>query len=151
MPARVNLATTTLAATLDAKSQFVKLASTSGVRPGMCLFLDGELTKVISLDVDPWVRVLRGQDGSKAITHSSGVAVYAGDGGQFYQYDPVGRPPETFEVSPWINVQNGAVWFAQGDNDPVGLADRWWQLQTTSYDQGPLGIRVKTLNPASST
>lgn len=151
MPARVTLATTTLEQTLDAKSSLVKLTSASGVRVGLCLFLDGELTKVIALDVSPWVRVLRGQDGSKAIPHSSGVAVYIGEGSQFYQYDPVGRPPETFEISPWINVQNGNVWFAQGDNDPVGLADRWWQLQTTAYDQGPLGIRVKTFNPTAST
>lgn len=151
MPARMNLATTTLAQTLDAGSQFVKLASTAGVFPGKCLFLDGELVKVISLDVDPWVKVLRGQDGSKAIPHSSAVTVYIGDGGQFYQYDPVGRPPVTFEVSPWINVQNGAVWFAQGDTDPVGAADRWWQPQFVTYDQGPLGVRVKTFNPTAST
>jgi hypothetical protein len=151
MPARVNLATTTLDQTLDAKSRSVKLASVSGVRVGMCLFLDGELVKVTLLDIAPWVQVLRGQDGSKAIPHSSGVAVYIGDGSQFYQFDPVGRPSETFEVSPWINVQTGAIWFAQGDNDPVGLADRWWQQQGVTYDQGPLGVRVKTFNPTAST
>lgn len=151
MPARVTLATTTLDATLDAFSQFVKLASTSGVRPGTCLFFDGELVKVISLDVSPWVRVLRGQEGSKTAAHPSGVTVYVGDGSQFYQTNPIGRPPETFEVSPWINVHTGAIWFAQGDNDPVGLADRWWQQQSVTYDQGPLGIRVKTFTPTSST
>jgi hypothetical protein len=151
MPARVNLSTTTLDRTVTARDSLIRLASTSGVLPGKFLYFDGELCKVVALDVDQWVKVLRGQDGSRTIDHPSSVTVYIGDGGQFYQTDPVGRPPETFEVSPWINVQNGTVWFAQGDNDPVGLADRWWQVQRTTYDQGPLGIRVKTPDPVSST
>lgn len=151
MPARVNLATTTLDQPITNKAALVKLTSTAGVTPGESLYMDGELMEVVALDVSPWVRVLRGQDGSRAIDHASGVTVYIGDGSQFYQTDPVGRPPENFEISPWINVLSGNVWFAQGDNDPVGLADRWWQLQQTTYDQGPLGVRVKTLNPTAST
>lgn len=151
MPARVTLATTTLDGPIDDHTSLIKLASTSGVRPGLCLYFDGELTKVVSLEVAPWVRVLRGQEGSRAIPHASSVVVYIGDGSQFYQTNPYGRPPETFEVSPWINVHTGAIWFAQGDNDPVGLADRWWQQQGVIYDQGPLGIRVKTFTPTAST
>lgn len=150
MPARVNLATTVLARTLDAGSSLVQLASTAGVSAGKCLYFDGELTFVLGVEAGG-VRVQRGVEGSRAIAHASGVPVFIGDGNQFYASNPVGRPPETFEVSPWINVRNGTIWYAQGDNDPVGLADRWWQQQAISYDQGPLGIRVKTLSPTSST
>lgn len=150
MPARVTLATTALARTLTAGASVLQLVSTAGVLPDKCLYFDGELCRVVAL-VPDGVKVLRGQDGTPVLAHASNVTVYIGDGGQFYHSDPVGRPPETFEVSPWINTSNGKVWFAQGDNDPVGLADRWWQLQVTAYDQGPLGIATKTPTPTSST
>lgn len=151
MPATVTLATTTLEAPLDAQSSRVKLTSTSGVGPGLRLYVDGELLTVVRVDVDPWVVVLRGQEGSKQTSHPSGFTVYIGRGEQFYQYDPVGRPPDAVPVSPWINVQNGSVWFAQGDTQPDGISDRWWQIQRTTYDQGPLGVRVKTQDPTAST
>ncbi len=115
------------------------------------MFVDGELMTIVRIDVDPWVVVLRGVGGSKQIPHSSGQTVYLGRGDQFYDYDPVGRPNENILVSPWINTINGNVWFAQGDNDPSGVADRWWELQSTRYDQGPLGVRVKTVDPIVST
>jgi hypothetical protein len=150
MPARVTLGTTALLRPLTAGASVVQLVSTSGVLPGKYLYFDGELCRVVAL-VPDGVQVQRGLGGTSVLPHASNVTVYIGDGDQFYQTDPVGRPPETFEVSPWINVRNGTVWFAQGDNDPVGLADRWWQKQTTAYDQGALGISTKTLSPTSST
>lgn len=151
MPATVTLTTTTLAETLDAVSDRVKLASTTGVLPGVRLYVDGELMTVRSLGVSPWVLVLRGQGSTRTQPHASELTVYVGQGNQFYEKDPVGRPPEAVEVSPWINLRNGNVWFAQGDVDPVGRADRWWQIQRTTYDQGPLGVRIKTPDPLSST
>lgn len=151
MPARVTLGSTLISNTVKAGDGRIRLASTSGVLPGKCLWFDGELVCVVGLDPDQWVRVRRGQSGSPAMAHASGVTVYVGDGNQFYGYDPVGRPPETFEVSPWINVLAGKVWFAQGDNDPVGVADRWWQLQSTVFDVGAMGVRTKTPSPTSST
>lgn len=151
MPARVNLATTVITNTVKAGDGRIRLSSTSGVFPGKCLWFDGELTCAVRIDPDNWVRVLRGQDGSPVLAHASGVTVYIGSGDQFYNFDPVGRPPETFEVSPWINVQGGKVWFAQGDNDPVGQAERYWQLQETTREVGALGVRITTPFPTSST
>lgn len=151
MPATVTLVTTTLAETLDAGSDRVRLASTAGVLVGMRLYADGELMTVRALLPDPWVLVLRGQGSTRTQPHASALTVYIGRGDQFYDKDPVGRPPEAIEVSPWINLRNGNVWFAQGDTDPTGRADRWWQLARTTYDQGPLGVRVKTQDPTAST
>lgn len=151
MPATVTLATTTLAETLDASADRVKLASTAGVLPGIRLYVDGELMTVRALGVDPWVLVIRGQGSTRSQPHASALTVYIGRGDQFYDKDPVGRPPAAIEVSPWINLRNGNVWFAQGDTDPSATADRWWQLALTTYDQGPLGVRVKTSDPIAST
>jgi hypothetical protein len=151
MPARVTLGTTLNTNTILAGDGRIRLASTSGVFPGKFLFIDGELMRVVGPDPDQWFRVLRGQAGTPVLPHVSGCTVYIGEGSQFYAQDPVGRPPETFEVSPWINVQGNRVWFAQGDNDPVGLADRWWQLQVLTRDVGALGVRTATPSPTSST
>ena len=124
MPATVTLPTTTLGVGVLDKDTLVSLASTSGVFAGIRLFIDGELMKVVSLDVDPWVRVIRGVDGTSAAPHPSTATVYIGRGDQFYQNDPVGRPPAAIPVSPYINVINGSVWFAQGDTTPSLSANR---------------------------
>jgi hypothetical protein len=151
MPATVTLSTTTLAEAVGPSAKAIKLTSTAGVLPGMFLFLDGELMRVVSLGVDPWVNVLRGQDATPAANHVSLVTVYIGRGDQFYGSDPVGRPPAAIAVSPWINVRNGKVFFAQGDTLPEAHADRWWQAQETEFGIGALGVRTKTRNPESST
>lgn len=151
MPATVTLATTTLAETIGEHADRVKLASTAGIFVGTRLFMDGELMTVRAPVSDPWVLVLRGQGGTRTQHHASPVTVYIGRGDQFYDKDPIGRPQAAIEVSPWINLRNGKVWFAQGDTDPSASADRWWQEQRTTYDQGPLGVRVKTPDPTAST
>src|SRR5262245_44515917 len=118
MPATVTLTATTLAETVTPESSRFRLTSTSGVVPGKLMFLDGELVRVTSFDIDTWVNVQRGMDGTRALPHVSLVPVYIGDADQFYSQDPVGRPPAAIPVSPHINVRNGAVWFAQGDTVP---------------------------------
>lgn len=147
MPATVTLTTTTLDRSCDARQKIIKLTSTADVLPGRFLYLDGELVRVQRIDVDPWVVVERGADGTTAIPHESAVTVYVGTGDQFYRTNPTGRPTNAILVSPWINVRNGSIWFAQGD--PVG--ERWWQQQATTYDVGALGVRTKALDPTSST
>lgn len=151
MPATVTLNTTTLAAPVSATARQVKLASTAGVLPGYRLYADRELMAVVSLGVDPWVNVRRGVDGTATSAHTSSVTVTIGTADQFYQSDPVGAPPSAVQVSPYINVLTGDVWYAQGDALPEGNANRWWQKQATTYTAGALGVRVATSSPTSST
>lgn len=157
MPATVTLASTTLAYPLNGSGDtLVSLASGSGITPGLRLFVDRELMTVVSAAPASATGaatflVLRGRDGTMAQQHDGGATVYIGRGDQFYDQDPEGAPTEAIPVSPWINVRNGRVWFAQGDVAPTGVASRWWQQQTATYSSGPLGVRIVTLDPTSST
>ena len=151
MPATVTLSTTTLTKSVGASVQQIKVASTSGLTPGLRLFVGGELMEVVSLGIDPWVNVLRGRDGTAGLAHDSGLTIYVGRADQFYSSDPVGSPPNSIHVSPYINVTAGSIWFAMGDTLPGEHAKRWWQKQTTSYSTGALGVRVETLDPTAST
>jgi hypothetical protein len=151
MPATVTLSETTLAASVGSSARQVKVTSTSGLTPGLQLFLDGELMEVVSLGIDPWVNVLRGRGGTAAVAHDSGVTIYSGRADQFYDSDPVGAPENAIPVSPYINVRDGNVWFALGDTLPGENARRWWQKQTISFDDGALGVRVRTADPTAST
>ena len=151
MPATVTLSTTTLAAPVDSRTGRIKVASTSGLFTGYRLWVDKELMSVVSLDVDPWVNVKRGVDGTSSSAHSSSATLTIGRADQFYTSDPVGIPAAAILVSPYINVLNGKVWFAQGDTLPDGNSNRWWQEQTATRDIGPLGIRTTTLDPEAST
>ena len=151
MTATVTLSTTTLTNGIGPRDRDVKLASNSGVRAGLFLFMGRELMKVEEVLSTGLVRVTRGVGGTAALQHSSSEVVTIGSGTQFYTQDPVGAPPEATEVAPWINVSNGKVWYAQGDAQPTGLTFRWWQDATTTYSTGPLGVRVSASAPTSST
>lgn len=156
MPATATLTSTTLAQAVNASDLRIKLASTSGVYPGLSLYISaisgsGELVRVVRLEPDPWVTVTRGVDGSKAQGHSAGETVYIGRADQFYCCPPMGRPDAAIPVSPYIDVQAGRVYFAQGDTTPSATADRWWSEQTNTRTSGPLGVRTTTLDPTSST
>ena len=151
MPATVTLSSTTLAAGVDSAATRVKVTSTTGLVHGVRMYIDGELMKVLRFDPDPWVVVTRGVDGSKASAHSSGVTVYIGRADQFYGQPPVGRPDGAVLVSPYIDVVNGNVYFAQGDVTPTGSAVRWWMVQTNTRTTQPLGVTTSTLDPTSST
>lgn len=151
MPATVTLSTTTLTESVGASVQQIKVASTSGLTPGLRLFVGGELMEVVGLGIDTWVDVLRGRDGTAGVAHDSGMTIYIGRADQFYSFDPVGSPPNAIPVSPYINITTGAVWFARGDTLPGEHARRWWQRQTTTHSTGALGVRVETLDPTAST
>jgi len=150
MPANVTLATTTLAQGLNASDNLVKLASTDGIIVGTRLFVEGELMKVNSLSISPWVMVRRGEM-TAAMPHSNGATVYIGRADQFFSQDPVGAPDAIIQVSPYINVLNGNIWFAQGDASSTGTFNRYWQLQTTTHTAVPMGFRSSTIDPTSST
>lgn len=143
------LSTTSFSAPVGKFDSQVKVASTSGLTPGMRLFADRELMQVVSLDVSTLVNVRRGIDGTSAERHGTDVTVYTGTGDQFYAHDPVGRPREDLLVSPHINIRTGDVWFAQGDGTATG--ERWWQKQSIGHGVGPLGVRTTTPDITSST
>ena len=151
MPATTTLSTTTLATGCTDRDTRIQLASTSGVRPGLFLWFDGEAVEVRRIDVDPWIIVKRGVAGSMALPHSSGVPVYIARADQLYEGPPMGRPEGAVLVSPYIDVRAGKLYFAQGDTTPSGTAVRWWQEQTNTRVAGPLGSTTSTLNPTSST
>jgi len=151
MPATVTLSTTTLARSVGASEREIKPTSTSGLTPGLQLFVGDELMEVVSLGVDSWVRVLRGRSGTPSVPHDSGKVIYLGRADQFFGNDPVGAPHNSIPVSPHINVTNGAIWFARGDTLPGEYARRWWQKQTTTYSEGALGVQIETLEPEAST
>lgn len=151
MAATVTLSTTTLKAPASAGATSVNVASTSGITPGLRLWIDRELMAVERLGVSTLVHVRRGVDGTAAAPHSSAAVVTIGRGDQFYAVDPVGTPPHAIPVSPYINVMTGDVWLAKGDNiGPDGDTGRWWQKVSTSYATGALGVRQSTSDPSAS-
>ena len=147
MPATVTLSSTTIQPKVSASERSVKVASTSGLIPGLWLFCEGELMSVVSLGIDPAVNVLRGVGGTRAADHETGATVYIGRPDQFFTYDPTGRPPAVIPVSPHINAANGNVWFATGD---PGGGSRMWEKQSISFSPGALGIRIPTVTPEAS-
>ena len=152
MPATVTLASATLTYRVDVGDWEITLSDVTNVQPGYRLYIDRELMKVQRLvSGSNRVQVKRGTDGTAAAIHSSSATVWIGQPQQFYDYDPVGSPLPEVLVSPWINVRDGRVFFAQGDVQPNGRTYRWWQNMTTVYDQGSLGIRTQVGSPSSST
>jgi hypothetical protein len=145
--ATVTLATTTLLANIAASDGQVQLGSTSGVLPGVRLFIDGELMTVLSLGLGTSVNVQRGHGGTATAAHGSNQTVYIGRADQFYMNDPVGVPPTPELVSPWINTLANRIWLARGDEVGLGAGARWWQQVTTTYDVGALGVRTATQSP----
>lgn len=154
MPATVTLATTTLTNGIGPTDNTLVLADTSSIFVGYEIFIDSELMKVKTVPSSTTVTVIRGVEGTFAHSHASSALVTIGRPDWFYNFDPSGRPPDAIRVSPHINVQNGQVWLAQGDaqpSGPAGGAYRWWQNVTSTYGQGPLGVRTQTSAPTSST
>jgi hypothetical protein len=147
MAATVTLSTTTLVNSVDPLDQAISVSSTSGLTPGVRLYIDRELMSVISLGISPWVNVRRGMDGTATSRHASSSTVTIGRADQFYQHDPVGLPPEEVLVSPWINVITGDRWTAEGDEAGPGVGGRWWQKTVVTHDTGALGVRTTTSTP----
>lgn len=151
MAATVTLSTTSLALECSARDIAIQLASTTGIVPGLFLYLQGELMRVRSLGLSGAVNVERGQDGTTGSPHSAAAAVYVGRGDQFYEQDPIGRPFLAVAVTPYINVRNGTLWIPQGDEVGPSRMARYWQNVTTTYGIGALGIRTQTAAPTVSS
>lgn len=143
--ATVTLASTTLASPVDGTLSTISVASTANITPGQALFVDRELMRVVSIGVasgiNKNINVLRGRDGSVTSRHAAGQMVWIGRGDQFYDVDPKGSPPAVVPVLPYINVLTGDIWTVMGDDGPPQSANRWWALQNTYQNVGPLGVR----------
>ena len=129
MAATVTLATTTLSATVSATDSIWTVASTSGIVPGIHLFVDRELVKCDRPGgTANTVVVLRGRGASASTAHISGATITLGRGDQFYESDPVGPPPNPVPVSPYINTATGVIWAVAGDVDGSTTAARFWAV-----------------------
>ena len=106
---------------------------------------------VVSLGLGTSVNVRRGVDGTASAAHPQMATVWIGRADQFYSMDPVGQPPASIPVSPYINAANGSVWFAQGDSGPAALSVRWWQQQVASKTVGALGVITPSTDISAST
>lgn len=147
----VTLSTTTLAARVDPGDLSVSLASTSGVLPGMGLYVDRELMEVLSLGLGTSVNVLRGVEGTATTAHASSQPVTIGKLSEFYQQDPVGAPPADVLITPWINTVNGTSWTVQGDETGPDQQARWWAKTQSTHAVGALGVRTVTAAPSDDT
>lgn len=132
----------TLAAPIASTTErLVRLASIAGVLKDDLLFFDQEAMTVLDASSNP-VRVLRGAAGTVAARHVPGTTGYSGAPSLFHSTDPHGIPQGVPTANPYINVREGRVWVAQGDAVGPGAAARRWQLQSSAYATGALGILV---------
>lgn len=150
MPATVTLTQGTLTYGISSGDEEVVLSTVTGIDRGTRIFIDSELMSAKAAPNGLRVKVLRGVDGTPAAPHSSSAVCTIGRADQFYTEDPKGRPDNVIPVSPYINVVNGSIWFAQGDSLPDSSL-RWWQEMTTEYQIGAFGVRFSESAPSSST
>lgn len=146
MQSTFTLATTTFATPVRAGDNFINLASTTGIIPGIFLFANREVMKVEFLTgIGNNAKVLRGLEGTETRAHSMADTIYIAPGYQLFETDPTGLPPAATFVNPHINVKNGIVWVVQGDDVGGGTANRTWQQVTSTQTIGSLGVRVDTV------
>lgn len=141
MPA---LTQTTLAAPIGAADVNIPLTSLTGVDLRDCLAIDGELMHVRAF-LGTNAVVTRGAS-TPCVAHLRGARVYVGTPGQFHSTDPVGVP-RPFADTPWINVRDRRIWHAMGDEVGANVGARFWQLETTTFAVGALGVRTVTTTP----
>lgn len=142
------LTTTTFAAPVSGSDSLVLLTSTSGIFPGVALYVGREQLIVDRLTgISTQAVVRRGQNGTASRAHATADTVWIGSPDLFFQSDPEGQVPNPPRVSPHINVLTGDVWYVQGDE--VDNAQRTWQKQTTTQTIGSLGVRVNTTTTPS--
>lgn len=150
MPALTTLATTTLLAPVTVSDSCISLSSTSGITPGVRLYIDRELMTVLRADPNG-TYVSRGHGGTATSAHGTSATVTIGRADQFYMDNPVGVPPVPPLVTPWVNVITGEQWIAQGDETGGQVTDRYWAKLNTSRQVGALGVRQSTIDPTSAT
>ena len=167
MPATVTLVPLLVAEHIDPTDSEIKLVVTDAGQTSLTLvpdgavqldplqsyfgYCEGELMRLVRQGLGSRFVAMRGLHGTSASHHDAGAQMYLGLGYHFYNHDPLGSPPNALEVSPWINVLNGTVWFAQGDSEPGHTTRRWWVKQEMKEATNSLGVREFTLDPIEST
>lgn len=131
---------TTLGANVGMDGLLLALTNVATVAKGDVLYLDREAVTVTAAPVAFMVRVSRGALGTVASPHGAGAVVYTGPATKFKTTDPV-APPIAFEDSPWINVANGNIWSANGDDVGPGVRAKYWALSVATHTIGALGSR----------
>lgn len=142
---------TTLTRAVQASDRYVYLADVGDAQRGDLLYVNGETLRVTGSPlVNNAVPVMRGYAGSPAVAHLNGLSVFSGRPHRFHTTDPHGNAPAAPDDNPWINITDGRVWRAQGDQEGPGSSARVWELVTTTYPIGALGIRTApTATPSS--
>lgn len=130
---------------LSTDGRLVKLSSITNVRKDdyLVVVTNGRLEAMAVLDAtsNP-VRVMRGVAGTAPSRYVRGATVYTGAPNLFHSADPHGIPLGAPVSNPYINLRDGRIWVAQGDAVGAGVNGRWWQLQSSVYAPGALGILV---------
>lgn len=112
------ISNTTLAAAVSQTATTVTLTSASASSgssfgapsAGQCLFVDRELMTIVSM-ASTVATVRRGL--TNGSPHASGATVFTAPCAMFKTADPVpsGNVDCTMQPGPWINVNNGNMWF----------------------------------------
>ena len=114
--AQNTLTMTTLSADVSTSSNTVQLASVTGITVAQnttatILYIDGEEMVVLAVNTTAkTAHVSRGQGGTPAAGHRSGVMVLAGNPTWFFNHDPQGLCSSTTAsvlATPYVNVING--------------------------------------------
>ncbi len=146
MAALATLPTTTFATDIGSSDSTVNVASTTNIVVGLFLVSGAEAMQVTGFGpVTGLVTVIRGKLGTAARRHAATDIVWIGRGDQFYETDPTGPPMSGPRVAPHVNVLNGNVWWPL--NNTTDASGRW-QLTTTTYTTGPLGVQTVVVNPS---
>lgn len=139
------LSSTTLSQPAQVGDSQIVVTSTSGIVPGVALFINREQMIVERLTgIGNAVLVRRGQNGTETRAHGTVDTLWVGSPDYFFTSDPQGTPQIAPRVLPHINILTGVVWYVQGDEDGPSAQARTWQPATTSQTIGPLGVRVTT-------
>jgi hypothetical protein len=119
--ATTSLTQTTLAAGVSRTSDTIHVASTTGITvsggtTATGLYIDNEYLVVLAVDTTSgFVKVSRGQAGTRSNAHLSGAIVLAGPPRAFYNTDPsgaAGYPAACTNAAytPYINIITGNQW-----------------------------------------
>lgn len=155
---------TTLVGNISATDTQITLASGTGVAVGKFIQIDDETMLIQSIDQSPVLKVARGQNGSAAVTHSTGTFAYVGLGSDFppipaprtYTYGAAGA----LTVAPGTHILNTGAASAFTLRDPTGAeeglemlimaatAHAYTVTNTTGFNGGGSGADVATYGGA---
>lgn len=134
------LSNTTLNGALSATTTSVVLTSASAstgssegsAAVGQCLFVDRELMRITAVS-GTTMTVTRALVGNSP--HATAAVVYRGACARFQTNDPVpsgNLSCATQQPSPWVNVNNGNVWWC----GPDGSSNKWYGTNAAPFAYG---------------